>query len=325
MKKMVNRITVEGIHYDNELKKSEKGYVNGKLSILVSNDDAEVKNICDMRVIAGAKYGNSPDAKANPNFDKYCELMDGKSQNSFMGGGVPIGVSISGAFEPNYMLRRGTEPTRENMTTSVRNGASFIDLMPASTISKPQAIFETDIAITSIIPEMSQGEFPAPTGNVIVKGYVFTYKKVAVEVTMIAKGNNGSELSAAEYFAGLATDYLGEEGAFVFTKVWGTINGFNTSVTTEEKSAFGESKIVSFTRTKRELEITGAMQTPYPDGLTKEELDKALQAREVEIAAALDRVTTARNNTGAPTTNTETLASAFGGFGGGGFGGKFQF
>lgn len=320
MKKMINRITVEGIHYDNDLKKSEKGYVNGKLSILIPNGDEQVQNICDMRVIAGAKYGNKPDAKTNFNFPKYCELMDSKEKNCFMAvGEEAIGVSITGSFEPNYFCPKGRDQKRENVISGLRNGASFIDLMPANMIEQPRAEFEVDIVITNIAPEMTKDECPAPTGNYIVKGYVFNYKGAAIEVSMIAKASQSADLSAADYFAEMAMDV--NEGTPVFTKVWGRINGFITTVEKEEKSAFGESKVVSFKNTKRELEITGALPVPYEEGLTKEEFEKALKTRELEIATALDRSTEkTTTNTASP---TESIASAFGNLGG--MGGKFQF
>lgn len=322
MKKMINRITVEGIHYDNDLRKSEKGYVNGKLSVLIPSGEEQVQNICDMRVLAGPRYGNKPDAKTNLNFPKFCELMDSKDKNCFMGvGEEAIGVSISGSFEPNYFCPRGREPKRENIISSLRNGATFIDLMPASMIDQPRAEFEVDIVITGIVPEMTKDDCPAPTGNYIVRGYIFNYQKAAIEVSMIAKTSQGIGMSAADYFAEMAEEV--SEETPVFTKVWGRINGFITTIEREEKSAFGESKVVSFKSTKKELEITGAMPTPYEEGLTKEEFEKALKTRELEIAAALDRATTKTATNATSTNPTETIASAFGNLGG--MGGKFQF
>ena len=107
----------------------------------------------------------------------------------------------------------------------------------------------------------------------------------------------------------------------VFTKVWGKINGFVTSIEKVEESAFGEAKVVSFKSTKREFEITGALATPYEDGITEEELKNAINAREMEIAVAMDGDKQKKSATN-PAASTDTVASAFG-FGGatGGIGG----
>lgn len=313
MRKMINKITIEGIHYENDLKKSDKGYINGKLSVLIPNEEG-ITNVCDLRVIAGAKYGNKPDAKKNDNFPKFEELMNSKEKAYLKVGNEATGVSITGALEANYFIPRGAEPTRENVVSTVNNNASFIDLVPASMIEKPRAEFEMDIVITSILPEMSKDpDCPAPTGNYIVKGYTFNYRNVAIEVSLIAKTCEGATSSAADYFAAMASELP------VFTKVWGKINGFVTSIEKVEESAFGEAKVVSFKSTKKEFEITGALATPYEDGITEEELKNAINAREMEIAVAMDRQ---KKPAATPTASTDTVASAFG-FGGatGGMGG----
>lgn len=319
MKKMINRINIEGILYEENLKMSEKQYVNGKLSILTSEPKGEITNVCEMKVIAGHKYGNKSDAKVNPNFAIFKSLMESENSNSYLTvGEEAIGVQISGSIGTNYFTPQGVEIKRENVISPMVNNASFITIIDKSLIKEPKAEFETDIVITHIIPEMTKETEDNPsieTGNYLVKGYIFDYKNHAIEVTYIAKASEDGSMSAADYFSSL-------EGELpIFTKVWGNINCFITKESKVEPSAFGKPKEVSFTSTKKEYEITGALSSPYEDGLTEEEFKSALQSREQDIAIALDNQKNRGNNTSTPNTFTNSgnndlnaIANAFSGF-----------
>lgn len=285
MKKMINRIIVEGLLYDDNLKESETKYINGKLSLLTSKEN-DPTNVCELRVIAGERYGNKPDAKKNPNYLEYKRIKEQEHEHNYLRvGKEALGIQISGSLGANYFVPRGQDIKRENVVPILVNNSSFISIVDNSLI-EPKAEFETDIFITNITPEMTKGtpEMPAvETGNYLVKGYIFDYKNTAIEVTYIAKKGPEGITSAADYFSSLMNSLP------VFTKVWGRINGYITNVEKREESAFGQAKVVSFKNTKKEYELVGALIHPYEDGITEEELKQALQAREMEIASNLER------------------------------------
>lgn len=279
MKKMINRIIVEGFLYEDSLKESATKYINGKLSLLTSKEPV---NVCEMRVIAGERYGNKPDAKPNPNYTHFKKIKDIEHDNNYLRvGDQAIAMQISGNLGANYFVPRGKEINRDNVISVLTNNGSFVSFLDPHFL-EPKAEFETDIYITSIVPEINK-EDGLPTENYIVKGYIFDYKNTAIEVTYIAKKGPEGVTSAADYFSSLINDLP------VFTKVWGKINGYVVTIERKEESAFGQAKVVSFNNTKKEYEITGALITPYEEGLTEEELKAALQARETEIAANLER------------------------------------
>lgn len=310
MKKMINKITIEGLYYEDNLKESEDNFINGKLSVLTSSPDGEITNVCETRVIAGPKYGNKKDSKDNPNYNKFKYIMEQNNNKSYLQiGKEALGINISGSLDANYFIPKDKEKNRENVINSTINKASFITILENKIPKEPKAEFETDIVITKIIPEMTKETEDEPsieTGNYLVQGYIFDFNNVAIEVTYIAKKSEDGSLSAADYFADLATELP------VFTKVWGNINGFITVVEKEELSAFGSSKKVSFKITKKEYEITGALAIPYEEGLTDEEYNQSLQLREQKIAASLERQSKNENNfSNLKGENTEDIASSF--------------
>lgn len=310
MKKMINKIKVEGLFYEEAFKESEKHYVNGKLSVLTSNpEDKSLKNVCDLKIIAGQRYGNKPDAKVNPNYKTYKSLMeDNKDKNFLKIGKDAIGMSISGSIGANYFVPKGLEIIRENAIGPMQNDGSFITIL--NSVPAPKATFDTDIVITNIIPEMTKATDTEPaqeTGNLIIKGYIFSFKNVAIEVTYIAKAEDDG---AVEFFSNYANELP------VFTRVWGDINGFHSTSTKEEKSGFGQSRIISFETTKKEYVIKGCNPEPYTEGLTQEELKAALADREKEIAVAIDR----QKQTITTPAPKNSVASEFNGLGGLGFG-----
>lgn len=293
MKKMINKVSVQGLFYEGNLKLS-KQYVNGKLSVLTSAPNSGVTNTCELKVIAGPRYGNKPDAKLNPNYPLYESLMNTGNEKAYLHVGEQAqGVSISGSLGANYFVPRGTDLKRENVRCPLQYDASFITFVDGNLLTPAdyKATFETDIVITSIVPEMSKpvGDTPAmETGNIFVKGYIFDYKGVAIEASFIAKATEDGSYGPVDYFTDLSSEFP------VFTKIWGVINGFKVVSEKREESAFGAPKIVSFETTKKELVITGALPQPYPEGMiTAEEFQESLQQREIAIATALDRQITA--------------------------------
>lgn len=325
MKKMINKIIAEGFLYDQSLKESDKNYINGKMNVLTSIGADSSTDTCELKIIAGPTYGNKPGAKANPNYYNFKSVMTQEEKTYLKVGTEALGVSVTGSFDVSYFVPKGTDITRENIVSNVQNRGSFITIMDGKTIETPSATFDTDIYVTEIVPEMTKvaadsDEPSVETGNILVKGYIFDFKNTAMPITYIAKkSEEQGVLSAADYFSSMESELP------FLTRAWGKIHTYETKVEKKEESAFGAPKIVSFKTTKRELELTGALAEPYEDGITPEEFQAALQARETRIAEALEDQIRRQGATATPTSafgTAETpasVASSFQGLGGKGF------
>lgn len=326
MKKMKNRIVIEGYFYDDTLKLGNKGYITGKLNVLTSHDNDEVQNVCETKVLAGATYGNKPDAKANPNFNLFKRLIEQERENSYLKvGNKAIGIQINGQFGGNHFVPRGQEMKRENVVSSVNNMANFITLINGELLDDLQATFDVDTYITSIIPEMTKATETQPsveTGNILVKGYVFDFRNTAIPITFVAKPNKNGGPSAAMYFSSMANKVP------FLTEIRGNINGYIMESTRTEPSAWGEPYTVSFKTTKKEYEINWAMGTPYEDGITPEEFNESLQRMETEIAISMDKQKNQNQNVNSSpigSDNASMIAAAFGNLSSNGNEPKFTF
>lgn len=326
MKKMKNKITVEGYYYDDTLKLGNKGYITGKLNILTSHENDEMQNVCGTKVIAGPSYGNKPDAKPNLNFYTFKSLIEGQRENNYLKvGNKAIGIQINGQLSGNHYIPQGTQIKRENVISSVNNMANFITLINSDLIDEPQATFDVDTYITSIIPEMTKATELQPsveTGNILVKGYVFDFKNTAIPITFVAKPNKNGGPSAAMYFTSMANKVP------FLTEIRGNINNYIMESTRTEPSAWGEPYTVSFKTTKKEYEINWAMGTPYEDGITPEEFNESLQRMETEIAISMDKQKNQNQNVSSSpigSDNASMIAAAFGNLSSNGNEPKFTF
>ena len=150
----------------------------------------------------------------------------------------------------------------------------------------------------------------------IVKGAVFDFRNAILPVELVVHNKGG-----IKYFESLDASPKN----LVFTKVWGKINSETIVDRREEESAFGEPAVKEFSRSVREWVITG---TSKPDavyeigdeqnGITEEEIKKAMADREVYLAGVkkrADEYQASRNRGNAGTSNVVAAApAAQGGF-----------
>jgi len=277
MKKMINKSVIEGVLVEKELRsgvtKAGIPYVSGRLHI-----ETDPGNVITVDVFEQQKTSKGLDNA------KY-SILSGVYTNGVAkhdGGNNPTRLRVSSALDLNDWTDKDGQPR-----TALINAGGYINVV--STVN-PKAEFEVDIVIKSVQPEIRN---EVDTGRAVVNGLIFNYRNNALPIRLIVENKKG-----VDFFSNLDPN--------TFTRVWG--NQVNNTVTNEksEESAFGDSKVVKSSYTRKELVITGAQTLPYEDDqLTPAELAAAVQARNILVAektqGAKPAATQTNTTTKAPT------------------------
>lgn len=256
MKKMINKTVVEGFLVEKDLRDgtaaSGSNYISGKLHVETSPG-----NVVAVEVFESEK------TKAGTLNQKFATLKgiyeNGKARHD--GADQPTTLKIGSALGTNDWFNKEGE-----LVSSLINRGGFINITAQI---NPKAEFEADVVIRSVVPELRNEK---ETGRAIVNAIVFDYANKALPAKFIVENQKG-----VEFFQNLDPN--------TFTRVWGTqVNSTITNERTEE-SAFGDAKVVKSSYSRKEFIITGAQTEAYDeDQLTADDLNQAIQARNVAIA-----------------------------------------
>lgn len=299
---MKNATHVEGLLYQHALTLKTSGensknpgtqFINGTIDI--ATDDALTNIVSVHFTYVTPKYAKS--GADNATFATLQNIINGTLCN-VMEHGVDKAakVRIDSAIGLNefYSNRNG----KEELVSVKRNEGGFVHVVQTlAADEKLRNTFECDMVITGARRIEANPDRETPE-RVIVKGYVFDFRKalLPVEFTALSAG-------AMDYFEGLDA---GEKNP-VFTKVWGRQVSQTVINRTVEESAFGEPKVNETPFTNRDFVITGAMGEPYvwddESTMTAQEFKTALADREVVLAGIKqrqDEYNASRNQTQAP-------------------------
>ena len=162
--------------------------------------------------------------------------------------------------------------------------------------------------ITSVNKVEADPEKRINESYVSVRGAIFNFRNDLLPVDFTVRHVDGMK-----YFESLEIS----NAEPVFTKVWGKIECRTITNEVSEESAFGESSVRTFERKTKEWNITGTAKVAYEFGdekvITKEELVKAMQNRETQLAEIKTRSEEYRaQKAGAAVTTATTVASTSG-------------
>jgi hypothetical protein len=271
MKKMINRTLIEGFLVEKNMRsgvtKAGVPYFAGKLHIDTGNNNVIVVDVFEQQ--------KTSKGLANAKYDVLAGIFtNGKAIHD--GHDNPTALRVSSAFELNDWMDDGEQ------RTSLINSGGYITV-----IANPnkRAEFEVDIVVKSVQPEIRNEQ---ETGRAIVNGLIFNYRNHALPIRFVVENKQG-----VEFFSNMDPN--------TFTKVWGVqvINTIGSQKT--EESAFGSAKVVQSAYTRKENIITGAQTMPYEDEeLTSEELNAAVQARNISIAERFKAPAPTSNSAPAP-------------------------
>lgn len=285
MRKNENSMNIEGKIYQFDLTEKVTGenskapgthYIAGTIDVAV---DEGLQNIIQVHYSYVAPTYSS--GKTNNNYTAMKKIIDTGKTVLTDGYADATMIRLNPSYQTNDFYPQG----QDNVVSAPRNEGGFITLVTPDKI-RPEGDsgrnkFTFDIVISNVIEKVpDEGD-----DYVVIEGIVFNYNNSAIyPVTLTARNKD-----AMKYFVNLGASKSNP----VYTKVWGKIiNVFTTTEKTIE-SAFGEAAVETVTHRNREYVITGANPVPYEfdtaETMTADELKKALQDREVYLAAEKKR------------------------------------
>ena len=288
MRKNLNTITVTGYVYSfgdgngrNDLKLAVTGeksknpgteYISGTVNIAVDELGLNVIPV-SFTYVTGI-YAKS--GKSNPNFSALKKLIDENKTWVSVGKENAAKVKIDGAVGLNEFYVK--ENDEDRLVSTKINSGSFINFVNELPAENERATFKCDMLISRVTHVEADEERNIKEDYATVRGAIFDFRNSILPLDFIVRNPQGMS-----YFESLDTD----EGP-VYTKVWGRINCSTTTTESKEESAFGEAAVRVFEKKVREWVITGTAKEAYEFGdeevMTGEEVAKAMQDREINLA-----------------------------------------
>ncbi len=283
MKKMINKVHVEGRVYESDLavKVSKKGvtYIGGKLS--VATDEAGL-NVVDVNYsYVPEKYNSGSENKTFGVLKQLIEtgktiMANGKDEATVVR--LDSSIGLNEFFNANEKDENGNPA----LIVAKRADSGFAHIeSDANRLNSDEGkrnTFEVDMVINSCVRLDANEEKNIPE-KVIVKGCVFNFRNDLLPIELSVTNANGMN-----YFEDLGAT----PNTPKFTKVWGRIINETIVTTITEESAFGEPVVKETTRNRRDWVITGTSTVPYEfdeEGvLTADELKECLSNRQVHLA-----------------------------------------
>lgn len=287
MKKMINKVHIEGWVYDHKLTSKVAGekaknpgvtFINGTVDIATDDNCLNIVTIHYSYVTPVTKQ-NKPNATFNA---LNAILTDNKTvvkvgkENA-----VKVRADTSIGLNEFYSDRSG----KEELVSAKRNEGGFIHIITDALSEKDtdRNNWEADTVVTKVREIEADPERNLPA-KVVISGYMFDFKNALLPVDVVAYKE-----SAQNYFLGLEAS----ESNPTFIKLKGQQVSQVIIRTVTEESAFGdEPDVKEFKNTVREFVVTGALP-PYEwdseESITAQEMKEALASREITKAEIKQR------------------------------------
>lgn len=306
MKKMINKVHIEGWVYDHKLTSKVAGekaknpgvtFINGTIDVATDDDCLNIVTIHYSYVTPVTKQ-NKPNATFNA---LNAILTDNKTvvkvgkENA-----VKVRADTSIGLNEFYSDRNG----KEELVSAKRNEGGFIHIITDALSEKDtdRNNWEADTVVTKV-REIEADPERNLSAKVVISGYMFDFKNALLPVDVVAYKE-----SAQNYFLGLEAS----ESNPTFIKLKGQQISQVIIRTVTEESAFGdEPDVKEFKNTVREFVVTGALP-PYEwdseESITAQEMKEALASREItkaEIKQRQDEYNASRSTKAPVATATE--------------------
>lgn len=291
MRNPINKEHIEGRVYDFDLvektventesKYYGKNFISG--SVDIATDDAGL-NIVQVHYVFVQPTTST--GKVNSTFNALKEIMtNGKTVlNDGIENATMVKADPSLAINDFYTDRSGDW----QLVSAKRNQGGFISIVKSlNPAEDKRSTFECDMLINGVTYVEADPEKNIDKDYLVIKGAVFAYNKAILPVEFTCEMDAG-----IKYFESLDASPNNP----TFTKVWGTINSETIVTRKEEESAFGEPVVKEYTKTVKKFLITGTSNADKvyeigdaTNGITEEEVKKALTDREVYLAGEKKR------------------------------------
>lgn len=306
MKKMINKVHIEGWVYDHKLTSKVAGekaknpgvtFINGTVDIATDDNCLNIVTIHYSYVTPVTKQN-----KPNATFNALNSILTDNKTVVKVGkeNAVKVRADTSIGLNEFYSDRSG----KEELVSAKRNEGGFIHIITDALSEKDadRNNWEADTVVTKVREIEADPERNLPA-KVVISGYMFDFKNALLPVDVVAYKE-----SAQNYFLGLEAS----ESNPTFIKLKGQQVSQVIIRTVTEESAFGdEPDVKEFKNTVREFVVTGALP-PYEwdseESITAQEMKEALASREItkaEIKQRQDEYNASRSTKAPAATATE--------------------
>ena len=287
MKKMINKVHIEGWVYDHKLTSKVAGekaknpgvtFINGTVDIATDDNCLNIVTIHYSYVTPVTKQN-----KPNATFNALNSILTDNKTVVKVGkeNAVKVRADTSIGLNEFYSDRSG----KEELVSAKRNEGGFIHIITDALSEKDtdRNNWEADTVVTKVREIEADPERNLPA-KVVISGYMFDFKNALLPVDVVAYKE-----SAQNYFLGLEAS----EANPTFIKLKGQQVSQVIIRTVTEESAFGdEPDVKEFKNTVREFVVTGALP-PYEwdseESITAQEMKEALASREITKAEIKQR------------------------------------
>lgn len=287
MKKMINKVHIEGWVYDHKLTSKVSGekaknpgvtFINGTIDIATDDNCLNIVTIHYSYVTPVTKQN-----KSNATYNALNTILtDNKTVvNVGKENAVKVRADTSIGLNEFYSDRNG----KEELVSAKRNEGGFIHIITDALGEKDtdRNNWEADTVVTKV-REVEADPERNLSAKVVISGYMFDFKNALLPVDVVAYKE-----SAQNYFLGLEAS----ESNPTFIKLKGQQISQVIIRTVTEESAFGdEPDVKEFKNTVREFVVTGALP-PYEwdseESITAQEMKEALANREITKAEIKQR------------------------------------
>lgn len=287
MRKMINATHIEGLLYEHKLEVRESGpnSKNPGTKFIMGTVDIATDDLITNIVSVHFTYVTATTAKGatNATFTTLMNIIDGKYGSVMVNGkdnAVKLRIDSALGLNEFYAERNG----QEELVSAKRNEGGFVHV--AESLNDDESVrntFKCDMLITNVREVEADEERDTPA-KAIVHGAIFDFRGSIMPVEFSAVNPK-----AIDYFVGLEATSRNP----VFTCVWGRQVSEVTVRKIVTESAFGEDSVREVKSSRKDFVITGAAKEPYlwddESTITANELNEAIQKREVDLATMKKR------------------------------------
>jgi len=319
MRKTINKTHIEGKVYSHSLeiktvqnessKNYGKEYIGGKLEVATDEDNMNIVTVEFPYVTETTSAG-----KKNATYTALKNIIE---SNKTVLTGEPMLVKIDSELGVNdfYTNRNGEDV----LVSAKRNSNGFVTIINKLADEGVRSTFEMDVLIIGTKLVEADEENNIPEDYMVLNGYVFGYKNAIIPIDFHIRNKEG-----IRYFENADPS----KASPMFTKVWGQQISKSISEQRTEESAFGEPIVKEYKKNFKEWLVTGTSKSDAvyeigdeKNGITAEEVNKAISDREfhlAEVKKQADEYRASREATTAssevPFAGSKVVTAAAGGF-----------
>ena len=307
MKKMVNKVHLEGRLYQHSLEKKVTGpqskkpgteYIQGNIEVATDEDVTNIVSVHFSYITEVTSTG-----KTDSRFKVLSDIIDGKYLTCMADGAevaTKISVDTSIGVNDFYTDRQVDENGDPTLVSAKRNEGGFIRVVNNLKESdKDRNYFNVDIVITGVTRKEADEDRGLPEKG-IIKGAIFDFRNAVLPVEFSV-----TNPKAIDYFEGLEATAKSP----VFTSIKGTQISEVVKKTITVEGAFGD-EVREVENNRKDWVIYWAQSEPYDfddeSTITKAELAKAMTDRQTMLAEVKQRYMDYKSSA----TPTKTAATA---------------